>query len=54
MCRRPMGDTEAPFAMLVTTLEYDSYLGRVLTGRIHTGTCQGQHAGEGHRARTGG
>jgi GTP-binding protein len=34
------GDTEAPFAMLVTTLEYDSYLGRVLTGRIHAGIAK--------------
>lgn len=28
---------EEPFSMLVTTREYDSYLGRVLTGRIETG-----------------
>src|SRR5262249_38906320 len=34
------GDPAAPFAMLVTTLEYDSYLGRVLTGRIHAGTAR--------------
>jgi GTP-binding protein len=34
------GDAEAPFAMLATTLEYDSYLGRVLTGRIHAGTAK--------------
>jgi len=34
------GDTEAPFAMLATTLEYDPYLGRVLTGRIHAGTAR--------------
>jgi len=34
------GDPEAPFAMLVTTLEYDSFLGRVLTGRIHAGTVR--------------
>jgi GTP-binding protein len=34
------GDPTAPFAMLTTTLEYDSYLGRVLTGRIHTGTVK--------------
>jgi GTP-binding protein len=26
--------------MLATTLEYDSYLGRVLTGRIHAGTAK--------------
>jgi GTP-binding protein len=34
------GDAEAPFAMLATTLEYDSYVGRVLTGRIHSGTAK--------------
>jgi GTP-binding protein len=33
----PASDKEAPFQMLVTTREYDSYLGRVLTGRIHSG-----------------
>lgn len=31
------GDVEAPFSMLVTTLEYDAYLGRILTGRILSG-----------------
>ncbi|MFO1061002.1 MAG: translational GTPase TypA [Dongiaceae bacterium] len=36
----PIGDASGDFAMLVTTLEYDSYLGRVLTGRIHTGTAR--------------
>ncbi|KAF0114686.1 MAG: GTP-binding protein, partial [Rhodospirillaceae bacterium] len=36
----PVGDRTASFAMLVTTLEYDPYLGRVLTGRIHTGTVR--------------
>jgi GTP-binding protein len=35
----PTADADAPFAMLVTTLEYDPYLGRVLTGRIHSGTA---------------
>jgi GTP-binding protein len=34
------GDAAADFAMLVTTLEYDPYLGRVLTGRIHAGTAR--------------
>jgi GTP-binding protein len=29
--------TDEHFRMLVTTLEYDPYLGRVLTGRIHAG-----------------
>ena len=33
----PERDIEAPFTMLATTLEADPYLGRVLTGRIHTG-----------------
>ncbi|MBM3632966.1 MAG: translational GTPase TypA [Alphaproteobacteria bacterium] len=31
---------DAPFSMLITTREYDSYLGRVLTGRIHSGTAK--------------
>ncbi len=34
------GDAEGPFALLATTLEYDSYLGRVLTGRIHSGAAR--------------
>ena len=34
------GDMAAPFAMLATILEYDPYLGRVLTGRIHAGTAR--------------
>jgi GTP-binding protein len=36
----PVGDAEAPFAMLATTLEADPYLGRVLTGRIAAGTAR--------------
>lgn len=31
------GNAEAPFSMLVTTLESDPYLGRILTGRILSG-----------------
>jgi GTP-binding protein len=31
---------DKPFAMLASTLEYDSYVGRVLTGRIHSGTAR--------------
>jgi len=31
------GDTTAPFALLVTTREYNPYFGRLLTGRIHSG-----------------
>lgn len=34
------GDAEAPFSMLVTTLEADPYLGRILTGRIQSGTAR--------------
>ncbi|MGB8842792.1 MAG: translational GTPase TypA [Aliidongia sp.] len=38
--KAPIGDAEAPFAMLATTLEADPYLGRVLTGRIMSGTAK--------------
>ena len=34
------GDPDAPFAMLASLLEYDTYLGRVLTGRIVRGTAR--------------
>jgi len=36
----PRGDRDGPFAMLATLLEYDPYLGRVLTGRIHSGVAR--------------
>ncbi len=36
----PSADLDAPFSMLATTLEYDPYLGRVLTGRIHSGMAR--------------
>ena len=36
----PVGDPQEPFSMLVTTREYDSYLGRILTGRILSGTVK--------------
>ncbi|HTZ35426.1 MAG TPA: GTP-binding protein, partial [Stellaceae bacterium] len=36
----PAGDAAAPFAMLATTLDYDPYLGRVLTGLIHAGVAR--------------
>jgi GTP-binding protein len=36
----PAADPDAPFSMLATTLEYDPYLGRVLTGRIYSGTAR--------------
>ncbi len=34
----PRIEADGPFRMLVTTLEYDPYLWRVLTGRIESGT----------------
>ena len=33
----PIVDKDAPFKMLVTILDYDQYLGRILVGRIHSG-----------------
>ncbi len=36
----PRVQKDAPFSMLITTLEYDNYLGRVLTGRIQTGIAK--------------
>jgi GTP-binding protein len=36
----PVADHDGPFRMLATTLEADPYLGRVLTGRIHSGTVK--------------
>jgi GTP-binding protein len=36
----PIGDPDAPFSMLITTREYNSYLGRVLTGRIYSGVLK--------------
>ncbi|TAN55984.1 MAG: translational GTPase TypA, partial [Magnetospirillum sp.] len=36
----PKRDLDAPFSMLATTLEADPYLGRVLTGRIYSGTAR--------------
>ncbi|MTJ80359.1 MAG: translational GTPase TypA [Telmatospirillum sp.] len=36
----PDHDLNAPFSMLATTLEADPYLGRVLTGRIHSGSVK--------------
>ena len=34
------GSLDAPFALLVTTIESDPYLGRILTGRIERGTIR--------------
>jgi GTP-binding protein len=36
----PAADPDAPFSMLATTLDYDPYLGRVLTGLIHSGVAR--------------
>ncbi|WP_207458575.1 translational GTPase TypA [Azospirillum sp. SYSU D00513] len=36
----PKVETDAPFSMLVTTLEANPYLGRILTGRIQTGVVK--------------
>lgn len=36
----PPGDTEAPFQMLVTTIDYNDYLGRLGIGRILRGTIR--------------
>ncbi len=36
----PQADPNAPFSMLATTLDYDPYLGRVLTGLIHSGVAR--------------
>jgi GTP-binding protein len=36
----PKVDADAPFTMLATTLERDPYLGRVLTGKIYSGTAR--------------
>ena len=36
----PEAEPDAPFTMLATMLEADPYLGRILTGRIHSGTIR--------------
>jgi GTP-binding protein len=36
----PVADPDAPFSMLATTLDYDPYVGRVLTGLIHSGVAR--------------
>ncbi len=36
----PDSDPNGPFSMLITTREYNSYLGRILTGRIYCGTVK--------------
>jgi GTP-binding protein len=36
----PEADPGSPFSMLATTLDYDPFLGRVLTGLIHSGVAR--------------
>ncbi|QHL89861.1 translational GTPase TypA [Sphingomonas changnyeongensis] len=36
----PQVDAEAPFSFLVTLLDRDNFLGRILTGRVETGTVR--------------
>src|SRR5437763_369997 len=36
----PNLDAEAPFAMVASILEYDNFLGRVLTGRVEQGRAR--------------
>ncbi len=36
----PPGDSSSPFQMLVTTIDYNDYLGRLGIGRIHRGTIR--------------
>ncbi len=37
---KPVTDMASPFSMLATTLESDPFLGRILTGRIQSGTIK--------------
>lgn len=36
----PTGDTEAPFQMLVSNLDHNPYIGRILTGRVYNGKAK--------------
>lgn len=36
----PEGDSEAPLQFLCTSVEYDNYVGKIGTGRIHNGTVK--------------
>ncbi|REJ66942.1 MAG: translational GTPase TypA [Planctomycetota bacterium] len=36
----PVADVEAPLQMLVTTLDWSDYVGRIAVGRIHAGTIR--------------
>ena len=50
-CRRRPSTQDAPFAMVASILDYDNFLGRVLTGRVEQGRARAQHAGEGAARR---
>jgi GTP-binding protein len=41
------GRGRGPFRMLVTTIEANPFLGRVLTGRIRSGSIKAEPGGEG-------
>ena len=47
----PGGDPAAPLQILVASLDYDNYLGRLLIGRIVNGTVDAGPAGLGLQAR---
>jgi GTP-binding protein len=54
----PVLDAEAPFAMVASILEYDNFLGRVLTGRVEQGRAKLNMAvkvlgPDGHTVETG-
>lgn len=36
----PKGQAEVPLQMMVSTLDYDSYIGRIAIGRLHNGTLR--------------
>ena len=38
---------EGPFRMLVTTIEANPFLGRVLTGRVRSGSVKANQTGQG-------
>ncbi|MHC4428404.1 MAG: GTP-binding protein, partial [Planctomycetota bacterium] len=40
----PVGDADAPLAMLVTSIDYSSYVGRIAVGRVFAGTISSGQA----------
>ena len=46
----PVYDPEAPLQFLVTTLDYDEYVGRLVIGRMTRGACAGARRWGGRRA----